>query len=108
MKSFSHMNILSNFVDPGLRTGDQPLIPGNVEDQIILWDRERTRVKLQEVYSLQCQDEHEYESVKHYATEHGSFEWGSEAQKRIIVKYEVAEATVAFVRRLRTRLAGRG
>lgn len=101
------LRFLKMHAHPRLRTGDQPLIPGNVEDQIILWDREQTRVKLQEVYSLQCQDQNEYENVRRYAVEHDSLEWGSEAQKRIIVKYEKAEATVAFVRRLRTRMAGR-
>ncbi len=91
----------------GLRTGDQSLIPGNVEDQIVLWDRERTRVKMTEVYSLQCQDQNEYDNVKRFAVEMDAFQWGSETQRRIIVKYKQAEATVAFVRRLRTRLAGR-
>ena len=37
---------------PRLRTGDQPLIPSNVEDQIILWDRETKRVQTQEVFML--------------------------------------------------------
>jgi len=101
------LRFLKMHAHPRLRTGDQSLIPGNIEDQIVLWDRERTRVKMTEVYSLQCQDQNEYDNVKRFAVEMDAFQWGSESQRRIIVKYNQAEATVAFVRRLRTRLAGR-
>ena len=34
---------------PMLRTGGQPLVPANVKDQILLWDRERRRVVMDEV-----------------------------------------------------------
>jgi transcription initiation factor TFIIH subunit 4 len=102
------LKFLKMHAHPRLRTGDQPLIPGNVEDQIILWDRERTRVKMKEVYSLQCRNESEYEAVRQYAQDRDAFGWGSEAKLRIMVDYEMAEQTVAFVRRWRTKLAQRG
>jgi transcription initiation factor TFIIH subunit 4 len=38
---------------PMLRNGDQPLVPSNVTDQILLWDKERHRVVMDEV-SSQC------------------------------------------------------
>jgi len=99
------LKFLKMHAHPRLRTGDQTLIPGNVEDQIILWDRERTRVKMKEVYSLQCRDENEYEAVRQYSQDRDAFGWGSEAKLRIMVNYEKAEHTVAFVRRWRTKLA---
>lgn len=98
------LRFLKMHAHPRLRTGDQPLIPGNVEDQIILWHRELTRVRMEEVYSLQCKDEAEYEAAKQFAKDHDAFGWGSEVKLRILVKYEHAEQTVAFVRRWRTKL----
>jgi len=101
------LRFLKMHAHPRLRTGNQSLIPGNVEDQIILWDRERSRVKMQEVYSVQCLDGREYEAVRQYAQEHAAFGWGSEVKLRIMVNYEKAEETVAFVRRWRNKLAKR-
>lgn len=85
---------------PRLRMGDQPLIPSNVVDQIILWDRERNRVSFQEVFSLQLDSENqaEYNAVKKWAIEHECFAWGSETKKKIMVKYESADAVMGFVR----------
>jgi RNA polymerase II transcription initiation/nucleotide excision repair factor TFIIH, subunit TFB2 len=98
------LRFLKMHAHPRLRTGDQSLIPGNVEDQIILWHRELTRVRMEEVYSLQCKDEQEYEAVKQFVQDHDAFGWGSEMKLRILVKYDHAEQTVAFVRRWRTKL----
>lgn len=36
---------------PMLRDGDGPLVPANVRDQILLWDRERRRVVMDEVHA---------------------------------------------------------
>lgn len=99
------LKFLKMHAHPRLRTGDQTLIPGNVEDQIILWDRERTRVRMKEVYSLQCRDEKEYEAVLQYITDRDAFGWGSEAKRRIMVNFDKAEETVAFVRKWRTKIA---
>ena len=101
------LRFLKMHAHPRLRTGDQPLLAANVEDQIILWDRERSRVKMQEVYSLQCKDEKEYEAVKQYAQDHEAFGWGSATKLRIMIDYEKAEKTILFVRRWRTKIAKR-
>jgi len=101
------LRFLKMHAHPRLRTGDQPLIPGNIEDQIILWDRERSRVRMEEVYSLQCQNDKEYEAVRQYAQDHDAFGWGSEAKLRIMVNYDNTEQTVAFVRKWRARQAKR-
>jgi len=34
---------------PMLRSGGQPLVPANVKDQVLLWDKERRRVVMDEV-----------------------------------------------------------
>lgn len=39
---------------PMLRDGDGPLVPANVRDQILLWDRERRRVVMDEVNEHCC------------------------------------------------------
>ena len=96
------LRFLKMHAHPRLRTGDQPLIPGNVEDQIILWDRERSRVRMEEVYSLQCQNGKEFDAVRQYAQDHDAFGWGSELKLRIMVNYDKGEQIYAFVRRWRS------
>lgn len=98
------LRFLKMHAHPRLRTGDQSLIPGNVEDQIILWHRELTRVRMEEVYSLQCKDIQEYEAVRQFAEDHDAFGWGSEVKLRILVKYQQSDQMMAFVRRWRTKL----
>jgi transcription initiation factor TFIIH subunit 4 len=99
------LRFLKMHAHPKLRTGDQPLIPSNIEDQIILWDRELSRVKMDEVYILQCQDDAEYEAVKFYVLSIEAFGWGSEKERRIMVHYDKAIDATSFVRRYRTRMA---
>ena len=60
---------------------------------------------MKEVYSLQCRDEKEYEAVLQYITDRDAFGWGSEAKRRIMVNFDKAEETVAFVRKWRTKIA---
>lgn len=43
------LRFLHVHVHPMLRNGDQPLVPSNVIDQILLWDKERHRVVMDEV-----------------------------------------------------------
>ena len=92
---------------PKLRTGDQDLIPSNVEDQIILWDRERTRVHTQEVFMLQCNGDKEYDAVRQYAIDHDAFGWGCEKKRQLLIQYNKAELIVAFTRRWRANAAKR-
>ena len=37
---------------PMLRSGDQPLVPSNVSDQVLLWAKEKTRVVMDEVSKI--------------------------------------------------------
>ncbi len=101
------LRFLRMHAHPRLRTGDQPLVPSNVEDQIWLWDRERHRVKLDEVYNVQCRTGAEFNAVQQYAADIGAYVWGSEAKLRLLVRYALAERALAFLRRWRSREAAR-
>jgi len=101
------LRFLRMHAHPRLRTGDQPLVPSNVEDQIWLWDRERHRVKLDEVYSVQCRTIPEYRAVEKFAAAEGAHVWGSEAKLRHLVRFSLAEKVVAHLQRWRTREASR-
>jgi len=92
---------------PRLRTGDQSLIPANVEDQIILWDRERTRVKMEEVYEVQCNGHQEWNAVTQFAIDNEAYSWGNEEKCKLLVSYKKAELVVAERRRWRARNATR-
>ncbi len=92
---------------PRLRTGDQPLIPSNVEDQIILWDRERTRVVMNEVYVLQCNGQKEYDAVSQYARDHEAYGWGCNKRRKLLIHYDKSELVVGYTRRWRARAAKR-
>jgi transcription initiation factor TFIIH subunit 4 len=92
---------------PRLRTGDQSLLPDNVEDQILLWDRERTRVTMTQVYGLQCLTREEYRAVKLYAEDWDAWGWFHEGQNRILIKYESAERVMNYVRQWRAQMAQR-
>lgn len=103
------LRFLRMHAHPRLRIGDpnQPLVPSNVEDQIWLWDQERHRVKLDEVYNVQCRTGAEFNAVQQYAADIGAYVWGSEAKLRLLVRYSLAERALAFLRRWRSREAAR-
>ena len=92
---------------PKLRTGDQALLPPNVEDQIWLWDRERTRVAFDKVFDLQCRSEQEYHAVKQYAQDWEACGWANEGQNRVLIKYGSAERVMNYVRHWRAQMAQR-
>jgi len=87
---------------------DEPLVPCNVEDQIILWDRERYRVTFQEVYKELCLDDREFRECKVYAEEKGFYAWSDSRGREIMVKLECAEVFMAFVYEWRSRSATGG
>ncbi|EED95856.1 transcription factor of TFIIH family, partial [Thalassiosira pseudonana CCMP1335] len=60
---------------PMLRSGDRPMVPSNVVDQILLWDRERHRVVMDEVCVHQCRDAAEFTAVSQYASDVDALAW---------------------------------
>ena len=89
---------------PRLRSEGQ-LIPLNIEDQILLWDRERHRVQMEEVFLLQCQDANEFQVVIQYAIDLGAHMWSNEHKNTIMVRYTQTESVMAYVQKCRARAA---
>jgi len=103
IKAVQIIQFLKMHAHPKLRTGDQPLLPPNVRDQILLWDRERSRVQMQEVYTLQCHTKEEFEAVQRYSLDNESHAWSNAAKQTIMLKYENVEQVMTFLRRWRSR-----
>ena len=87
---------------PRLRNGG-PLLPSNIEDQILLWDRERSRVQLEEVWLLQCSGSDEFEAVRQFTIEVGAHSWSSERKNSIAIRYSQAEYVMAYLQKSRGR-----
>ena len=109
------LRFLEKHAHPKLRTasaggnaagGNSP-IPANVVDQVWLWDRERTRVQLTEVYEHHCMLEGEFQAVLQYTKKHGAHAWSSERRRTILVNYEEAERVQKFARQWRAKTAAR-
>lgn len=81
---------------------DGPL-PENVRDQILLWEKESTRVEMNEVYILQCKNDTEFEATKQYAMDNNAWGWGCGIKRRLMVKFEKAESVLEFVGKWRIR-----
>jgi len=87
--------------------GDSP-IPGNVIDQIILWDREQTRVVFTKVYQHECLLGHEeYVAVKQYAHDKKALAWYNERRQLLFCDYAKVERIHQFARRWRAQQASR-
>ena len=88
---------------PMLRNGDQPLVPSNVIDQILLWDKERHRVVMDEVWVHQCRDDAEFASARQYALDMDALAWGAAHTNKLYIHIHYAEQVSAYVRRWRTK-----
>ncbi|GAX22858.1 transcription initiation factor TFIIH subunit 4 [Fistulifera solaris] len=103
LEKHSHPNLrsASNVVNVGSAFSSP--IPANVVDQIWLWDRERSRVRLTEVYQHQCLMEGEFSAVVQFSQSKGAHAWSSEKRSLIFVDYAQAEKVQKFARQWRTR-----
>jgi hypothetical protein len=88
---------MENHSHPRLRTGDQPLVPRNVTDQIILWERERTRLQMEEVWCYQGKSLDEFQSVRQYVHD-------NENTFKLYTKYSKVEHVMAYLVRYRSRV----
>mmetsp|Transcript_18536 Transcript_18536/g.42394 ORF Transcript_18536/g.42394 Transcript_18536/m.42394 type:complete len:181 (+) Transcript_18536:1127-1669(+) len=93
---------------PRLRTGKYPPLPFNVEDQIVLWDRERSRVMLEEVVRYQCQTRDEYEAAVQWAEDMGCLSWAGQVKQVIMVRHGSSDSFASFIRRWRGQAAAGG
>ena len=74
-----------------------------MEDQIWLWDRERRRVVLDEVYIHQCAGRDEFDATEEHARRVGAYAWGNREKHKIYVRYDRAEDVLAHVRQWKGR-----
>ena len=99
------LRFLEKHAHPKLRQGTASPLPGNVVDQIYLWDRERHRVVWNEVFMHQCMLAGEFAAAFNYALETKSHVWSSENRNQLFIKYENAEKFQTFVRKWRAKTA---
>ena len=86
-------------------------VPANVVDQIWLWDRERSRVRMTEVYEHKCEGplaKQEFKAVLEFAKDRGAHVWSSEATQEIYVDFKHAERVRAYATHWKAKIhAGR-
>ena len=108
LEKHAHPKLREVMLQPGnsLSDGGTP-VPGNVIDQIWLWDRERHRVQWTEVYTHQCLMDGEFKAVYQYTKDIKAHAWSSEARKQLLVNYAYAERVQNCVRQWRAKTAAR-
>ena len=99
------LRFLEKHAHPKLRQGTASPLPGNVVDQIYLWDRERHRVQWSEVFLHQCMLAGEFQAALNWAIETKSHAWSSEGRNHLFIKYDQAEKFQTFVRKWRAKTA---
>ena len=97
------ISFLENHAHPRLRTGDQALVPNNVTDQIVLWEREQTRLKMEEVWCYQSKSLEEFQSVRRYAMDIDAYAHSNEINFKLYVKYSNVESIMTYLLRYRAR-----
>jgi len=88
---------------PMLRSGGQLLVPANVKDQILLWDRERRRVVMDEVFVHQCRDAAEFAAIGQYASDSDSLAWGAAHTNKLYIHTRNKEQVQTYIRKWRTK-----
>jgi len=88
---------------PMLRREGQRLVPANVSDQILLWDRERRRVVMDEVWVHQCRDAAEFAAVGQYASDADALAWGAAHTNKLYIHWSKHMAIQTYIRKWRTK-----
>mgnify|MGYP000064808754 CR=1 FL=1 len=78
---------------------DASAVPANVIDQIWLWDRERTRVRLTLVYQHNCIMANELAAIREQAAR--VILWSSQARQQVYVDVKHAAKLQQFVQQWR-------
>lgn len=107
------LRFLEKHAHPKLRQGNGGLgaaastspLPGNVVDQICLWNRERTRVVCNNVFEHQPMITGEFQAVQKYIMDHGAHVWSSERKNKLYIKYDHVERVQKFVQKWRAKAA---
>ena len=99
------LRFLEKHAHPKLRESGTDPLPGNVVDQIYLWDRERHCVTWNEVFIYQPTIQGEFQAVQKYTMEKGSHVWSSEERNQIMIKYPYVERVQRFGAKWRAQKA---
>lgn len=107
------LRFLEKHAHPKLRQGSGGLgasvskspLPGNIVDQICLWDHERRRVIWNEVFMHQPMMPGEFLAVRKYAMDHGAHVWSSERRNHIYIKYNQVERIQKYSQKWRAAAA---
>ena len=110
---------------PMLRSGDQPLVPSNVTGQILLWDKERHRVVMDEVrqpqvflkfctksllsstspisflkvWVHQCKDAAEFSATRQFTSDLDALAWAAAHTNKRYIHIHYAEQVLAYIGR---------
>ena len=103
VKADQILRFLHVHAHPMLRNGEQKLVPSNVTDQILLWDRERRRVVMDEVWTHQCRDASEFTAIGQYASDLDALAWGNANTNKLYVHFGKSEMVYAYIRKWRTK-----
>eukprot|EP00934_Nitzschia_sp_Nitz4_P001920 Nitzschia sp. Nitz4//scaffold302_size22357//9028//10560//NITZ4_008559-RA/size22357-processed-gene-0.12-mRNA-1//-1//CDS//3329547032//1920//frame0 len=105
IKAQQILRFLEKHAHPKLRQGTASPVPPNIVDQVFLWDRERHRVRWNEVFMHQCMLAGEFQAVKNLALKLDAHVWSSENRNQLFLQYRYAERIQTFVRSWRAKEA---
>jgi len=88
---------------PMLRNEGLPLIPANVRDQVLLWDREQRRVVMDEVWVHQCRDAAEFTAVGQYASDSDALAWGAAHTNKLYIHWSKHTSVQTYIRKWRSK-----
>jgi len=91
------LRFLERHAHPEVRTSEGGPVPPNIRDQIILWNRERNRLKWTEAYMHQCVIDGEFDALKQWAVDNKCFAYGSEDSGVVCVNADHEEEFEEFV-----------
>lgn len=104
LEKHAHPRLRTRSANATTAVGASP-IPANVVDQIWLWDRERTRVRMTEVYQYRSTGiVGEFRAVQQYAMDRGALSWSSAATGVIYVDYKHAERVRAYAQQYKAQI----
>jgi transcription initiation factor TFIIH subunit 4 len=99
------LRFLEKHAHPKLRESGTDPLPGNVVDQIYLWDRERHRVRWNEVFIHQPTMPGEFHAVQKYTMDKGAHAWSNEGRNQIMIIYAYVERVQRFIQKWRVQKA---
>lgn len=101
------LRFLERHAHPQVRKTEGGPVPSNIRDQIILWNRERNRLKWTDCYLYECSLDGDFDAVKQWAVENKCFAYGSKESGVICVKADFQDQLKQFVQKFRLAIGVR-